>query len=63
MESSGNISIRDVNSKEEKVDLTYKIQDCGTVEQAEKLKEELDSFLKDKYKAVTTLDEFVIAGK
>lgn len=61
MQGSGNISVRNVNSKEEEVDLTYKIQDCGTVEQAETLKEELDEFIKEKYKAVTTLDEFVTA--
>jgi len=61
MEGSASISVRDVNSKEEEVDLTYKIKDCGSVEQAEKIKEELDKFIKDKYSAVTTLDEFVTA--
>ena len=60
MECSGNISIRNVGSKEEEVDLTYKIQDVGTEEQAKSLKKELDAILQKKG-AKTTLDEFITA--
>lgn len=62
MECSGNISIRDVGSKEEEIDLTYKIKDVGSEDKAKELKEELDEILREKYKAITTLDEFVANG-
>jgi hypothetical protein len=58
METSGNISIRDVGSKEEEVDLTYKIKDVGTEEEAKKIKQELDHIFQKKG-AVTTLNDFM----
>jgi len=56
MECTGSISIREVCSKTETVDLTYKIFSCGTPEDAKTLKEELDKFMSAKG-AATALDE------
>jgi len=56
-ETSGSISIREVCSKTETVDLTYKIFSCGTSEDARKMKDALDEFMKENYGAVTALDE------
>lgn len=56
MEASGSITIKNVNSDEEQVDLSYKIVDVGTEEEAKALKLELDKFIKKKG-GQTTLDE------
>jgi hypothetical protein len=56
MECTGSISIREVGSKTEEVDLSYKIYSVGTPEDAKSLKEALDKFMSDRG-AVTSLDE------
>lgn len=60
MEAKGSISISNVGSKDEQINLSYSIKDISSEEDAKKLKTELDEILKKKG-AATSLDEWITA--